>query len=220
MNDMEVIPAINETDFREIINKVRKAEEFLPKDGWVHIDVADGVFTRNFTWSDPRELENLKTWLNIEVHLMVQEPEAAIAQWCEAVTIATKGKRRLLVHFEVMTDPSYILETCRRYGVDSGLSINPLTSAELVTVYARDFNLLQVLAVTPGVAGQTFQPSILEKIKYLREKAPYAIIEVDGGINPETAQHCKLAGANVAASSSYIFGNPSPKSAYEELVNI
>lgn len=217
---MQVIPAINETNFSGVQEKIKKAEEFLPQDGWVHIDIADGTFTAAATWNSPDELVGVKTNLNIELHLMVENPEAVLPDWLRALKAATNGKRRIIVHFEAMREPAFILDECAKNGAEAGLAFNPTTSPELVSIYLRSFNFVQVLAVPPGPSGQMFDPRVESKIKFLRSKSTNVIIEVDGGIKPDTARISKDAGADIVVSSSYIFGNPSPRAAYQELLQI
>lgn len=224
---MQVIPAINENSFDAIVEKVRKAEEFLPEDGWVEIDISDGIFTEVSGFNDPAEFSRLRTRLNVALHLMVSGVDAVLEDWLNALARVTTGKKRVIVHVEVMNDPAYVLQMCKKMGIEAGISLRPETAADIVLFYAREFSLIQVLAVAPGPSGQKFQPEMISKIRFLREKAPNAIIEVDGGVNMEVAKAVKdaglpagQAGANIVAATSYIFGSPSPKNAYEELSGV
>lgn len=225
---MVVIPSINENVFSEVVAKMKKAETFLPQDpstssgqaGWVHLDISDGVFTPYKTWNTPEEFVGLGTHLGLEIHLMVQEPEAILPAWLQGLRQATRGKRRIIVHYEAMNDPAFILQSCAAEGVEAGLAFKPLTAPDVALVYLRDFTLAQVLAVEPGPSGQVFQESALKKIQFLRQHAPNVIIEVDGGMNPETALRVKSAGADAIVSGAYIWDAPSPRVAYEELARI
>jgi ribulose-phosphate 3-epimerase len=100
------------------------------------------------------------------------------------------------------------------------LSSKPESMEEDIAPYLKHFHLFQVLAVQPGPAGQVFLPFVCEKIRFLREESPDAIIEIDGGMNPETARLVKDVGADTIVSSSYIFNAVDPKKAYEELCAI
>lgn len=217
---MQVIPSINEVVFSEVAAKIKKAETFLPHDGLVHLDISDGIFTPHKTWNTPEELGGLGTHLGLEAHLMVQEPEGVLRAWLLAMRQATRGKRRIIVHYEVMNDPAFILQSCAAEGVEAGLAFKPLTAPDVALVYLKDFTLAQVLAVEPGPSGQVFQESAIAKIQFLRQRAPDVIIEVDGGMNPETALRVKSAGADAIVSGAYIWEAPSPKVAYEELAKI
>lgn len=215
-----VIPAVNAEDFDTIEALIVSAHKFLPPDGWIHIDVTDGKFTANQTWDNPAELSRFiagspeYSSLKFEIHLMVLDPESEVRRWLKA------GASRVIVHAEALHDAHIVLEQCERYGAGAMVSINPETPVEQLSAYLNQFELFQVLAVKPGLAGQQFKPDVLDKIKFLRARAPNAKIEVDGGINPETAKLCVQAGADILVSASYIFGNPNPKQAYEELVRV
>jgi len=210
---MQIIPAINCLSFKCVRDLTQKAAQ-LPS-GWVHIDVTDGKFTHNVTWGSPEELAILKREypnLNFEVHLMVADPEEVIKSWFRA------GAKRVIVHLETIENPDFLLETADEYGGEVMLSVAPSTPADLLLPHTNSFRYFQVLAVKPGLAGQRFTLDSLEKIRFLRQMAPDAKIEVDGGITPETARLAKIAGANMVASASYIFGDKEDfKRAYEEL---
>lgn len=214
---MQIIPAINAPNFQTVKDLIFKAREFLPPTGWIHIDVVDGIFSPASVWGNPAELKKLiveNTWLrkmNIEIHLMVMHPENVIAQWLAA------GANRIIVHKEAVVDPDAVAQQCKDFGAQAMLAIKPETPVEELKPFLKRFTQFQVLAVTPGWAGQKFQAAVINKIQYIREQAPDAIIEVDGGINVETARMCKAAGADLAVAASYIFGGDNPNHAYEEL---
>jgi ribulose-phosphate 3-epimerase len=147
---------------------------------------------------------------------MVEEPEKAVGEWIKA------GAKRLIVHVEAMTPETaaQILKMSREHGIEVMLSSNPHTSKDVLEPYLKIFSSFQVLSVNPGYTGQPFLPTTLEKVKFLRHSSSSAKIEVDGGINRETAKLAKAAGANIVAAASYIFGVKEPKKAYEELKRI
>lgn len=211
---MQIIPAINCPDFETLSRHLEEAAKFLPKGSWVHIDIVDGMFSKNITWNNPAELPSLKSSypdFNFEIHLMVENPDEFAEVWF------INGASRVIVHLEAVSNPDYILDIASRYNGEVALSITPSTPADLLLPHVGSFSSFQVLAVNPGFAGQQFDLESLEKIKFLRNVSPGAKIEVDGGINPETARLAKIAGADYAASASYIFSNINPQKAYEEL---
>ena len=210
---MTVIPAINCLDFDCVKDLTRQATAFMPKDGWLHLDIADGRFTFNRTWGEPARWHEVQGGLKLEVHLMVEEPEKIVPYWLEA------GARRIIVHVEALTPErvSVIMKAARSRGVEVMLSSNPETSVEALTPYLGICSQFQVLSVHPGMAGQSFLPSTLEKLKALRRALPGAWIEADGGMNRETAILVKAAGANAIAAASFIFGRSDPSKAYQEL---
>lgn len=212
---MQVIPAVNCLDFDCVKDLVRQASGFLPPGGWIHLDVADARFTFNKTWGDPAKWHEVRSGLNLEVHLMVEEPERLAPLWLEA------GAKRIIVHVETVTPESALKlrDMARSRGAEFVLSSNSETPIEALEPYLDSFSFFQVLAVHPGLAGQAFLSSVLEKIKFIRAKAPQAVIEVDGGINPQTAALAKAAGANTVVSASFIFGRSDAGKAYAELTS-
>jgi len=207
-----VIPSINCPDLQCAQERIRISERFFPfGKGWVHLDVADGKFTFNKTWGEPEEWRRLQTRLNLEVHLMGEEPEHVIDRWLKV------GAKRIVVHLETMNDEDFIVSLSREYGASAMLAISPETPVEALRLYFGKFSEFQILAVQPGLPGQSFLPISLDKIHFLREFLPNATIEVDGGVNLETGARCLNSGANILVSASYIFGSENPAQAYNTL---
>jgi ribulose-phosphate 3-epimerase len=216
---MDVIPVINchRRDFECVQEKTAKAKKFLKKGDWLHLDVGDGRFTFNKTWQNPTEWANLRSEFNLEVHLMVEDPGKYISQWVAA------GAKRFIFHVETLKGGEMahrIIVYLRKKRAEAMLGSAPLTPLSKIWPYLRLFSHFQVLAVDPGPAGQKFLPVVLHKIKFLRNFAPNAMIEVDGGVNPETAKMAKAAGADTVASATYIFNTSNPKKAYKKLRKI
>lgn len=218
---MQIIPAINATDFERVKRMILQATEFvIPAGGWIHLDIADGKFTANKTWGNPADLgqsalnfSDLHA-VHFEIHLMVNDPESVVTEWLKA------GVGRVIVHMEAIRDAEAILEQCQAHGVQAMLSSNPETPPDALLPFLQDFNAFQVLAVKPGLAGQAFKPEAVKKIKFLRERAPNATIEVDGGITKTTGKLAKDAGADILVSASYIWGSKNQRKAFEELMNL
>jgi ribulose-phosphate 3-epimerase len=213
---MKVIPVLNCQDIACIREKIEVAKTFLPEGSLLHLDVIDGSFATHKTWADPTEWAALKSPFALEVHLMVEQPEQYADNWLSA------GAKRLIVHVETIRAQSLheLVDTAKRYNAEVMLSSKPESGFEEMDAYVKRFHLFQVLAVQPGPAGQKFLSFVTEKIRFLREEHPSATIEVDGGINGETAKLVKGFGADTIVSSSYIFGSADPKKAYDELVAI
>lgn len=213
---MKVIPVINCTDVDCVKKKIEMAKTFLAPGDLLHLDVTDGSFAAHKTWADPLEWVTLRSPFALEVHLMVEQPEEYADNWIVA------GARRLIVHLETVTRESLheIVSTAERNHVEVVISSKAESIAEEFVPYFRKFKAFQVLAVHPGLAGQEFLSFVTEKVRFLREELPDVTIEVDGGMNPETARRVKEVGADTIVSSSYIFNSADPKKAYEELVNI
>jgi ribulose-phosphate 3-epimerase len=210
---MQTIPVINCPDLRCALKKIELARSFLRAGDYIHLDVADGVFVFHKTWSDLRAWRDMRVPCKLEVHLMVDHPEIWIEPWARA------GAKRFIVHVETVTDHSFskIKNLCEKNGVELMLSSDPETSVQDMKPYLHATHFFQVLAVNPGLARQKFLPLALEKVVWIRRQVPHATIEVDGGINVETAKLAKDAGADVVVSSSFIFGDKNPKEAFEEL---
>jgi ribulose-phosphate 3-epimerase len=212
---MGILPVINAINLTDAKDKLEKIKTFLPEGSFLHCDIADGSMTFNKTWGSPTEWAALHVPYQLEVHLMVDRPERVAADWIAA------GARRFIVHIEAVTDESLValFDLCDPRGVGIALSSNPETTLDRLAPYLKHFPMFQILCVHPGLAGQPFLPLMLEKIAWLRREYPHVIIEVDGGINPQTAALVKTAGADLAVSASYLLNNPNPQQAYITLKN-
>lgn len=224
----EIIPSINVRTFEEVEDRIKKVEPYVK---WCHLDVTDGIFSKHLTWHNPADLPHLAGFLselvgsdptkqgltllktlNIEVHLMIAEPEKNIDQWL------VRPVKRVIVHFEAARDLDLIIKKCREAGIEIGLSINPETFWGRLEPWLRKVDIYQTLAVHPGPSGQEVDwPEMLGKIRHIRERCPSCIIEVDGGVNPESAKKAVEAGANLLVAGAYIFGSEDIKKAIEEL---
>lgn len=212
---MEVIPAINcHLNETECVKEKVKTAEML--DGWVHLDITDGRFTYNKTWNSSEEWRKIGTGLDLEVHLMVEDPLEAAREWLLV------GAKRVIVHLEVLNLDlaDRVISLIKQYKAEPVLAFNPETRVGSNPEIESRFLSFLVLCVHPGLAGQNFLPLNLEKISALREKYPQAAIEVDGGINNITGKLAKEAGANILISASYIFESKNPQASYAELVSL
>jgi len=149
---------------------------------------------------------------------MVEQPEDYIDNWL------TAGARRLIVHLETIAPPVLhaMVALAEQHNAEIVLSSRAETAAESYLPYIPKLRpvAFQVLAVQPGPADQKFLPFVQSKIHFLREVAPDATIEVDGGMDPETTRLVKTAGADTVTASHYIFSAVDPKKAHDELINI
>ncbi len=209
---MLVIPVINEKDFTEIQRKIKLVE---PYSSWVQIDIADGIFTKHQTWNNPTDLLKLSGLIKIEVHLMVTNPELILENWLKNPRV-----QRVIVHCEATLKMERIIGLAREYDKELGIAVNPETPLEKIEPYLNRVNFFQILAVTPGWAGQEFDSRVLDKIKSLKLRKNDVIIEVDGGVTPEKSRFLKEAGADILASATYIFSSSNIKEAMNNLINI
>ena len=210
---MQVIPAINETDFKEVEKKIKEVQDFGSE--WTHLDVSDGKFTPNQLWNNPKDLKSQSSARRaLEIHLMVQNPDEVLDAWLDAKV------KRVIVHVESAKDIDVMKMKCVAFGVELFLAIKPDTPVERFFSYAGDASGFLILAVNSGLAGQKFQENQLEKIKVLRQKFPDAKIEVDGGVNLENAPRIKEAGADILVSASYIWSSDNPEETYKNLQSL
>ncbi len=173
---------------------------------WIHVDVMDGIFVPNITIGIPVVAALRKiTDLVLDVHLMIDRPIRYVEQFCAA------GADYLTVHLESDT-PENIAKTLtaiRAHGVKAGLSIKPGTPARQVEPYLSLCDLVLVMTVEPGFGGQRFMADMMPKLVWLKEACslanPACLLQVDGGVDLDTAPLCKAAGADVLVSGSAFF---------------
>jgi len=217
---MQVIPTINSKNFEEIKEKIKLIETQTESDSadsgasWIQIDVADGTFTKNTIWHNAPDLLSLETKLNIEVHLMINDIEKRVENWL------IEPVNRIIFHLETAKDPYFVIQKCKEVGKEVGIAIGPDIPWTQLMPFCDKVNLFQILSVTPGLPGQEFNEENIQKIESLRNNCSTAIIEVDGGINKETAKKCAEAGADIVAVASYVFKSDNINKAIKELEEI
>ncbi|MBI2052442.1 MAG: hypothetical protein HYT38_02060 [Candidatus Sungbacteria bacterium] len=212
---MEIIPAILESDWKNVEGKIKQVEGLTD---WIQLDVSDGLFTDNKTWSNPHDLFGVRLNLNQEVHLMINNPWESAEAW-----LASPAKR-IVVQVEALASPesvkfAEIVFTAKKYGKEVVWGFKIETDWEPYKELVRDPHArVLFLAVEPGRQGQEFNPAVLEKIKSLQAAHPRVKIAVDGGINLENIKLVKESGAASAVVGSYIFNSSDPKTALNRLV--
>lgn len=199
MSGIIISPSILSADFANLEKEIKRIENAGAD--WVHIDVMDGHFVPNITIGVP-VVKSLKavTKLPLDVHLMIENPERYIEAFAKA------GADIITFHFEAVKDVNSITDLIKSFGVKAGMSIKPKTSPEVVFPYLKNLDMLLVMTVEPGFGGQKFMQDCAEKIPSIKQKAPESlIIQVDGGINAETARICTTLGANSLVAGNYIY---------------
>jgi ribulose-phosphate 3-epimerase len=205
---IEVVPAILEKNINEI---KRKIELVKPYAQHIHLDVMDGEFVPNTTFNKPEELSKIKFGIKINPHLMIKRPEFFVKQW------AWPEVETIIAHKEAVTNMEEIIKLIKGLGKRVGVALNPRTASYDIQCYLKDIDLVLVMGVEPGLAGQAFNEDVLAKIKQLREWKPELDIEVDGGISNRISGMVIKAGANMLAANSYIFSQADIKEAIDSL---
>ena len=217
---MTVIPSLNCRNEE----CVREKTETLCAIGspWVHVDVADGIFAPVVLSDNARVIKKIfeeKGYRgNIEVHLMVANPEEYVGSWLES------GARRIIVHAEAISDGTELEKLkleCASFGAELGIAVKASTSEESLKPFLECGSFWTVLAVPIGFSGGVFEEEdSLKKISFLRKNIPDAVIEIDGGMNEKTGVVVKNEGANVIVSGTFIFSHSDPKKAFRMLENL
>jgi ribulose-phosphate 3-epimerase len=211
---VKIAPSILSANFAKLGEEIKDVE--TGGADWIHIDVMDGHFVPNITMG-PLVVEAVRpvTKLPLDVHLMIENPD----QYLEA--FAKAGADYISVHAEACRHLHRTIQHIRSLGVKPGVVINPATPVEWIAPILQDVDLVLLMTVNPGFGGQAFIESVVPKIAQVRslaeEQGLKLEIEVDGGINPETAQKCKHAGATVLVAGSNVYKSKSRKKAIQAL---
>ncbi len=212
--DVRVAPSILSSDFARLGEQVESVMDAGAR--VIHVDVMDGHFVPPITIGALivdalRDLVHDRGGM-LDVHLMVERPERLVADFANA------GADSIAVHWEATPHVNYALQAVRDAGVNAGLAINPATPAHVVAGVTDDLDHVLCMTVNPGWGGQAYIRSSTAKVGELRELlGPDVPIEVDGGIDPETARVTRDAGATLFVAGSSIFGSADPPAAYRDI---
>ncbi|OGW82531.1 MAG: ribulose-phosphate 3-epimerase [Omnitrophica bacterium RIFCSPHIGHO2_02_FULL_51_18] len=207
---IKIAPSLLAADFAHLADEVRRVE----KAGCdlLHIDVMDGHFVPNITVG-PFIVKAIRglTRLPLDVHLMIERPERYIQSFTEA------GADHITFHAEACYGNLHeCVEIVHSLHVTCGISLKPNTPLSRIEDHLKDLNLVLLMTVNPGFGGQKFMPEVLDKVRNLRSKFD-GDIQVDGGINKDTAREAIKAGANVLVAGSAIFARADTEQAIRDL---
>ena len=211
---IKIAPSILSADFCNLeteIWRIRSAD-------WVHVDVMDGAFVPNITIGVPvvRSIRN-HTDMFLDVHLMIDKP----VRFVKAFAQAGADMLSLLVEADHPTRIAQALQIMEDCGVKKAVALGPITSPEAILPYLEKLDMVLVMTVEPGFGGQAFMERQLDTIRRVRKLIdqfnPACDLEVDGGINPDTARRVVEAGANVLVAGSSVYGAPDIALAIESL---
>lgn len=196
-----ISPSILAADFANLERAIRHVEDAGAD--WLHIDVMDGHFVPNITVGMPVVASIKKiTTLPLDVHLMIENPE----KYIEDFVIA--GADIITFHYEATKNAANVIETIHTLGTKAGISIKPDTPANAIFEFLPKLEMVLVMTVEPGFAGQSFLHDCVQKITEIKQVAPEnLIIQVDGGINNVTGHICTSLGANCLVAGNYIYNH-------------
>jgi ribulose-phosphate 3-epimerase len=205
-----IAPSILAADFGRLREQVREVVDAGAE--VIHVDIMDGHFVPTFSMG-PKSVEALREFdVLLDVHLMIDRPERHLADFASA------GATNITVHFEATPHVHYAVQAIREAGCTAGVAITPSTPVEALTEIHGELWSALCMTVNPGWGGQQFIPASLDKIRRLRGLiGPEVELEVDGGVDSETAGPCAEAGASLFVAGTSVFGSPDPGAAFRQV---
>ncbi len=212
MSKIYISPSILSSDFANLENEIKKLENCGAD--WVHVDVMDGHFVPNITIGAPvvKALKRVSS-IPLDVHLMIENPEKYIKDF------ALAGADIITFHYEAAKNKIVeIIDLIRSYNVKVGISIKPNTKSEEIFPYIDIVDMVLIMTVEPGFGGQKFMENCALKIKEIKSQLnKNIIIQVDGGINKDTAKICRDYGATSLVAGNYLYTSSNMKEAIASL---
>lgn len=212
-----IAPSVLSCDFANIQRDVEMINH--SRADWFHVDVMDGVFVPNISFGFPVVSAIKKHALKpLDVHLMIQNPDQYIAEFKKA------GADVLTVHYEACTHLHRTIQQIKENGMKVGVALNPHTPVNVLETVIKDIDMVLIMSVNPGFGGQEFIEGALDKVSKVKEMILKAgsntLIEVDGGVNSETAVELLKAGADILVAGSFVFNSPDPNQTISDLKDL
>ena len=209
-----VSPSLLAADFLHLDSDIEMINDSEAE--WLHLDVMDGVFVPNISFGFPvLEAVASKCKKALDVHYMIVHPEQYIKQ------TAKLGAMMMNVHYEACTHLHRTIQEIHDAGMKAGVTLNPSTPVSVLEDIIADVDMVLLMSVNPGFGGQKFIENTIAKVKRLKklinESGSKALVEVDGGVQAETAPRLVAAGVDVLVSGSYVFKAPDPLAVIREL---
>lgn len=210
MPRIKIAPSILSADFTRINEEIKEIENYSDL---IHIDIMDGIFVPPAT-VDAEFVSKIKTKVPLDVHLMVHEPsDSYIKEFIDA------GASSITIHQEACINPARQLAFIKKNKINAAISVKPKTPLEAIKPYLDVVDMILIMTVEPGWAGQKFIAEAMTKVRELRSLRPNLDIEVDGGINTYTARIAYDEGANVFVAGTSIFGKKDRVAAIKEILD-
>lgn len=214
---MIVAPSILSADFGCLGESIAMLESGGAD--WIHCDVMDGVFVPNISFGFPViSAVGKLTRKPLDVHLMIVNPEQYVGR------VRDCGAMMMNVHYEACTHLHRTVQSIHAAGMKAGVTLNPATPVAMLQDIIADIDMVLLMSVNPGFGGQKFIPNTIRKVERLRSmlerQGSRAVIEIDGGVDLNTAPALIAAGADVLVAGSYVFKAPDPIVAVSDLIDL